>query len=433
MRKTTLILTAIILQLLFFPCMSQETEDIFHVPYGLKQAEWIKVQKIWTRNNHPVMIKKSDRTSLSGQILFIQDNKLVLWTDTASFIVPYADEGQILTLDQDSIISISANPELIDKLITSRIFWGTAAGAAASTALFFIGGGWISPVIVMAPTIAGTAVGAISGNKHKEGTKTITLDMNSGKGKNNYVLFFSGPGRITDVPAVVPGFVPEKLSDATFSDLMRESLLIKKAFGLPRLSFSWQTGFAAPGYSNNKYLITGGFAFNIRPSDRFIAGFHTNTVGSLEAGLLDFTDNSAGLSFYENLSYSSYTLHFQYIPLCVSRFLTNRFEVAAGAGASLNQMLFSTSILDVPGGNVLLAGEEVKEYTMGLEIISDIDFYILKHFSLNISVRKSFSKSARPGNLTAESPVSHEIVTFETIDADLSSFNLIFGLRIHFL
>ena len=135
----------------------------------------------------------------------------------------------------------------------------------------------------------------------------------------------------------------------------------------------------------------------------------------------------------ENFQRKGHTLFCHYTILHADYFLSNRFEISAGAGASLNKIAFQSNKYDLYSGiQNYLAGHNGKESKAGLSLMANTDFYVSRFLSLSLSAEKSFLMPLKFEQQQAVNSRTGETITFEAEHIDLSSFDILFGLKVHF-
>lgn len=438
MKKILLFVGLQIVQWMFIICPAQNISSYplstDSVPFGLKPDEWNKMQEVWSRNNRQVKVLLSDGNSLEGHILYLYNDTVVLYIDRLSFINQYAAGNDIMYLHQDSFINISHDPEFIKTLKRPGLFWGTTAGVAAGAGLFFAGGGWIHPVIIAVPILAGAGTGGLLDYSHRmKTTEPQFLDLNSEKARERYVLF---PDYLPGLPGASEHgsmLAPESFATADFDDLLNASPLTRSLFGTPVISLSGHTGLTTIEKNHSSFGLNVGFSFTYRPLTRLKVGYLYNQVMPLEDPLYEYTDYSFGLDFHQRVCMIfSHTLLVKFVPLTANQFLTNRFEASAGIGASLNKLYHQSHIWHNELWEVL-SSEDGTFRNISLKFMSDLDFYVSRNFSIYLSINKAISKPFKPKDLTAVDPLTNMDIFFETREVYPSPLDIMIGLRFHFL
>ena len=436
-KRILLLVGLLVVQLVFALCaaqnISRNASAADSVPFGLKPQEWYKMQEIWARRYDPVKVLLPNGNLLEGQILYLHNDKLVLHYEGRTFINQYVSGNEIISLHRDSLVNISYSPELTQRLMGSGLFWGTTAGIAAGVGLFFAGGGWIHPVIIAIPTLAGAGIGGyIDFKNNSKATEPLFLDLNSEKARERYVLFPDHLPGLKDKGEQLPVFTPERLSSVNYDKLLNASPMTRKLLGTTTISISGHAGMTSIEKDHSNFNMNVGFSFTYRPLTRLKIGYLYQQVMTLGEPFYEYTDYGSNLYYHQHAWIVSHTLLVKYVPLTASPFLTNRFEASVGIGPSLNKLYHQSYIRHNELWEVLIADESTIR-KMGLSFMSDLDYYVFRNLSVYLSLNKTISKPFKPKDLTSVDPLTNRDILFETMEVYPSPIDILIGLRIHLL
>ena len=423
-------------------------ESINYIPYGLKPKEWHNLQKMWNRRNYPVRVHLANDSVIYGQILGVNDSSIILWSDVQSFYNPYDVDRHLTIIDSASIRNIFDHYGLYHGWWKRGVFLGTIGGAVIGTAfVVFVGQGWIPFYFVLPPAAMGAGAGYLmSRRKLKmraiESEVPINYTHFSDTEKNNFFVFPDG------FPEAVPFKNDLTQSDSTailelaFNDILAKSPRAKQLFRSRAFSIAGQYVKSLP-------------AFNYHESNYFLPGFglsaRFNLTNWLNTGYnfrhihyysIYIPPSISSFAEHYSLINMSHTLFFQFVPMTPDRFLTRRFEISAGLGASFNKLNFHleklgvfNSLADVGGEAyeiTLLYDEDIKKLNAGLVLLVDFGYYISKSLSLNLNVENSLIRDLETKQKTVKIPRTGESATFESLKIDPSSISYSLGIRLHF-
>ncbi len=438
MKMIFLLVGLLVFQLMLVECPAQNLSNhplaADSVPYGLKPEEWNKMQEVWFRKNQHLKVMLPDGNLVDGQILHIYKDTAIFYTDRTSFINQYVAENEIVYLHQDSLYNNSNIQGYKPNLIRSGLFWGTTAGVAAGIGLYFAGGGWVSPAIIAVPILAGGGIGGLIDLKNRK-KKSVPYfpDFNSEKTRERYVLF---PDHLPVLPGTsehLPCIAPASFTNADFDDLIKASPFLRSLFGKPLFSIAGHTGLTSIEKNHGNFIMNAGLSLAFRPLTRLKTGYRYNQVLALENTLIEYTDYNSDLFFHQHAgTIVSHTFFVKYVPLAANQFLTNRFEVSAGIGSSFNSLYNQSHIRHNESWEVLSDNEGTYR-NVGLILMSDLDFYVSRDFSIYLSLNKTISKPLKPEDLTAAHPITNDDIFFETKEVYPDRFDIVFGLQFHFL
>jgi len=434
MKRISLLAGLMVFQLLFVICpaqnISRSTSTADTIPFRLKQHEWNKMQKVWSRKYPPVKVLLSDGDSLEGQILRHHNDTVVLYLESLSFINQYVAGNSIMHLHRDSIVNILHDPESKNR---SGLLWGIAAGSAVGVGLFFAGGGYAPPVLVIAPALIGSGIGASKDSrKNRSMTEPQFIDLNSEKARKKYLLFpYHLPG-LSDTSEHEAIITPEIFAPANFDDLIKASPLLGRLFGTPAISLSGYVGRTSIEKNHRNFGLNLGFTFTYNTLNRLKIGYLYKDLTTIGKPLFEHQDFGTGLYFNEDIWIVSHTLFVKYVPFAVSPYLTKHFEASAGIGVSFNKLYHSSRISHNEWWE-LLASEHSTTRNTGLAFMSDFDLYIFRHFSFYLSINKSINKPFKPKDLSAVNPLTGATIVHKTMEVYPSPLDFMVGLRLHLL
>jgi hypothetical protein len=434
MKRILLLTGLMFFQFIFAICPAQNTSRsisaIDTIPFGLKPHEWNKMQEIWTRKNRPVQVLLYSGNSLTGQILHLYNDTVVFYVDSSSFINQYVAANDIVYLHRDSIVNNLHAPESKSR---SGLFWGTTTGAAMGVVLFFAGGGYAPPVLVIAPSLIGAGIGIYKDSKkNRNMTEPHVLDLNSEEARKRVLLFPDHLPGLSGTREHASDITPETFATASFDDLLNASPQAGRLFGTPVISLSGYAGRTSIEKNHSNFRRNFGFTFTYRPLKRIKTGYQFKVVTTLENPLYEYTQYGSNLFFYENAYISSHTLLVKYVPLSANSFLTRRFEVSAGIGFSFNTLSHQSHIRHNELWEVLTSEDSTIRNT-GLALMSDVDFYISRHISFYLSLNKSLNKPFKPKDLNAVNPLTGENIFHKTMEVYPSPLDFMVGLRLHLM
>jgi len=211
----------------------------------------------------------------------------------------------------------------------------------------------------------------------------------------------------------------------TFENMLEDAPYPRRVFCLPKLSISLQSGRSYPAFEATNKINTYGGSVGYKLWNRFSFGYsfrhYENSWYDIDVG---------GIGRYNMLDKNSHMLFLKYSIVAMDRLLINRFEIAAGIGASLNPITFESTRYEMSIGN--LPGIVMNENKGGIGILADLDFYFSRHFSVYMGMEKSFIGKLHISETTIVSPASGKSYYFESEEINPSSFDLSFGIRVHF-
>jgi hypothetical protein len=440
--RNILIFTGIILFLfLIIPCYSQHvTESDFMypagntLPYGLNTREWTKLQQKWVKRSLPVTLCLSNDSIVNGQILFRNDTVLILWAEEYTFFDPAQADSKVMIFNRDSVkqILVKERFSLTDE--ESGMYWSTMAGFIHGF-LFLAANG--APYDYAAPLIfpaIGFGIGGVVdiikvATENVRGTKEpVNFDrLRKGIQKKYYFYRDSLPEPVKEI---ISGNIDKigGLESMTFEDVLASSPQTRRWFRSPQFSLSALTG---PYFS--KYHEDKSRSISISASYRFPRRISLGYMYKNFSPWYDDRNIPPNTLLLEYFYRQGHTIFCHYTILSADRFLSNRFEISAGAGASLNKIAFQSDKFDLYSGmQTYLAGHNGKENKAGLSLMANTDFYVSRYLSLSLSAEKSFLMPLKLEQQQALNPRTSETMTFEAEEINLSSFDLLFGIRIHF-
>ncbi len=452
-----MLLVAFIFQSVGSVCHSQNLsihdsvkESMYRIPYDLNPQEWDKVQKMWSRNSHPVKVQLANDSVAYGQILGFTDTALILWTDAHSFFNPYYMDNQLIMIDSASFRHIFNHSGFAPEWYKKGIFRGTIGGAGIGAAfVIFVGQGWIPFYFALVPTALGTGTGyLIDQRRLKKHTNESEVPINYARfsdiEKEKFTFFPDGFPEAIYYKNGLTHWDSAAFFQLNFNDILAKSPHAKQIFRTRAFSIAGQFVQTLP-------------AFNYRKSGYFDPGFGLSARVNLAKWL--YTGYSFRYNHYYNQDYDylpvvsgfienytlnnmNHTLFFQYAPIAPDKFLTNRFEIAAGIGISLNMLDFQLEKFEMFnylaefGGEgyegTHLYSENIDKVSAGLLFLADFGYYLSKAVSLNVNVENSLIRDLETEQKTVTIPRTKESVTFESRKINPSSVRYSFGIRFHF-
>ncbi|MBW6537471.1 MAG: hypothetical protein K0B11_20855, partial [Mariniphaga sp.] len=348
------LLLAVIFQSVVFLCHSQNhsihdsvEESMYRIPYDLKPQEWDKVQKIWSKNSHPVRVHLTNDSVLLGQILNYNDSALILWSDAHSFFNPYTIDRHITMTDNASVRYIFDHSGFSTEFWKRGVFLGTIGGAGIGTVLvIFIGQGWVPFYFALIPAALGTGTGYLFDQaRWKKDADESQVPINftdlSDAEKKRFFTFPDGlPEKVSDKNRLVHRD-SAAFMQLTFDDILAKSPQAKQIFRTTTFSIAGQYVGSLPAfnYPESKLFLPGfGLSARFNITSNLFSAYYFRYIHSYNIDN-DYFDSS-GFNEEFTLNNKSHTLSFQYAPITPDRFLTRRFEIAAGIGVSLNSLDF---------------------------------------------------------------------------------------------
>ena len=434
------------------PCHDSANNVNNLTPYGLNPKEWHNVQKIWTRKNSPVRVQLANDSLVYGQILSLNDTALILWSDVHSFFNPYSVDSQLTIIDRASFRDIFDHSGFSREWWEKGIFLGTIGGAVIGTAyVIFVGQGWVPFYFALVPAALGTGIGyLIDDAKEKKLTDDsvppLNYDQFSDKEKEKFYVFPDGLTESMSYTNHYKKWDPAAIKELTFDDILAISPHAKRIFRTTKYSIAGQYFKSLPAFNYRKtYYFQPGFGLSARVNltNWLNTGYNFRRIlyYNYNAGDDYFPEISGYIEQY-TLNNTSNTLFFQYAPITPDRFLTRRYEISAGIGASLNMLNFQLEKMEVFnslaefGGEAyegtLLYEEHINKLSAGLVLLADFDYYLSKTVSLNLNVEQSLIRDLKTEKKTVIVPRTGETVTFESQEINLSSISYSLGIRLHF-
>jgi hypothetical protein len=394
--------------------------------------DWGKLQQKWEKRSLPVTLCLSNDSTLKGQVLFRNDSVLVLWADEHTFFNPLQADRYLRVFDPDSVQKIMVREHFSFTDEESGIYWNTLAGFLNGF-LFMNASGYTyyySPVLIF--SAAGFGLGCV--------VDLIKVAADNAREKREAKDLNELPKRIQKKYSFFGDIQPESVSemislsdssvetDMPFEDLLAVSPQAGRWFRTPHFSLCAQAGPYFWKYreeQDRSISISAAYTFSGRYTIRYMyRGFSEYYVDGI------LTGNTLSL---ENIHRTGNALFFNYAILPADRFLSNRFEISAGAGVSINKITYIFDKYDYFSNmQTWLTNANGRENKVGLNIMANTDFYLSKYLSLSLSAEKSFLMPFKSPEQQVWNPRTAEFITFEPEEYKLSSFDLLFGLRIHF-
>jgi hypothetical protein len=360
------------------------------VPYGLTAKQWTRVQKIWIRNNYPVIILLSDSTEVMCQMLWTNDSVVIYWADPHSLINPFQADSLLKTLDVKEIskkfLSIRHNNA---RLYERGIFWGPLAGAVFSFAYGATSGDFTFFIIPV-------GIGAIFGSVWDMFMGLIVYQRSDLPDYVNYAslpenneskyFLFTRDFELIDYTTTSPTLMIPYPDEIGFTDLMKLSPQVKKAFTVPKFSIKFLLTLSQ---SLDTYDFGLGYSAGYKLSEKFAIGY------SYRYTRADFNTDMAGHPFYESLTKKSNHIYLNYYAGPLNWLLTTpRFKAYVGADVSLNKIYYHRSIL--------YSGPEynVEKHFPGFGLAAGFEIYPVRNQSLGISAFQSLTKPLQVDGLT---------------------------------
>jgi hypothetical protein len=430
-----------IIQLISCNCRSQQLTkgasfpyDTLSPPYQLTAKQWEKLQQKWVKRSLPVTLQLKDDSTVKGQLLFKNDTVIILWADEKLFINPALSDHYIKVIHPDSVSRIMTNEHFSMTDEESGIYWTAMGGFLHGFSFMLLNGNYYEYNLPALFTAIGLGIGCA--------VDITKLAIKNSKEKKEPGDFSKLPGRIQKKYYFFSNTLPESFSQNifasfgnhdTFDSVPFEELLIaspqtRRWFRKPSVGLSAQVGPYYSKYQSDLHR-TVSLAATYRISGRYTAGYRYRGYSQYDEDWLEQDENSS----YESIHRTAHTLFFRYSILQPDYFLMNRFELSAGAGVSLNHFEYNINMLDFYDNVQTSLGYYIgKQNKAGLNIMANIDFYLSKYLSLSMDAEKSFVFSLTTTEQQVWNPRTGQMQIFKAEKYNLSSFDLLFGMQVHF-
>lgn len=422
------------------------------IPFGFSSVEWKRFQNNWKRLNYEARIITRDSQISIGQIIGIQNDKLLFWNDPHTFFNPFQIDNSLTSIETGDIIKVS----ITDNHFNSGGFvrgmvWGGVLGTAGGIVLYVIGHGWIPFYFGTPLVIIGGVAGATIGERYGRNRRDIvpfdlTRDgksINSPGTLNKYELFpDSLPSSFLKIDE--EGRILHRTRFANdISQIITFSPQVRKWSEKKRFNVTFQAGrFDIPSLTPKYpgYIQIGGYE---KYSFRIGAGYSISAKFLIEYSYMPAADfhsfdiyGSNYVTRSENYEIKSHSIYFTWLPVRADGFQTRKIELSAGAGFSLNPVLTRSGyFFKTPDGDTYIAGEYFNYYDTktkpGLMLKTEFDYYLLKWISLNAMVEKSFLPSVSIPEHKQIHPVTGELMGIEAHKVNYSGYSILFGVRFH--
>jgi hypothetical protein len=457
MKIIKVLFVVIMVQFMGLTCQSQNVpiqdtvmEPATLIPYDLTPHEWRNLQRMWRRKANPVTIQLVNDSLVYGQILGVHDTALIIWTDEHSFFNPYYADKHLAIIDSDSFRNMFDYYGFTPGWQNRRIVWWTIGGAAFGAAfVVFVGQGWIPFYFALPPAALGTLTGFLSNRKRLEkrddlSEVRINYAQFSDDEKNKYYTF---PGGLPEAISFSSGAA--KLDSAaimqlTFNDVLSKSPHAKHIFRSRPFSISGQFVQTLFTFSNQRKPTYNQPSFGL-----------SARIGLTEWLYTGYSFRSHHYSYYTILQYGetgifddywlnnkSHNLFIQYAPITPDKFLTRRFEISAGIGASINFLDFQSNKWEMynhisESGDSWyntnhLHSETIDKTNYGWLLLVDFGYYLSSTLSLNANIEHSFIKELQTRQKTVSNPRTGDLIQIDSQIVNPSSTRYSLGIRLHF-
>ncbi len=422
------------------------------IPYGYSSAEWKRIQNNWKRLNYEARIITRDSQISNGQIISIQNNKLLFWNDPHTFFNPFQIDTSLTSIETGDIIKISiTNNHFNSGGFVRGIVWGGVLGTAGGIVLYLIGHGWIPFYFGTPLVIIGGGAGATIGERYGRNSREIVPFDLSRDGKS-----ISGPGTLNKYELFPDSLPPSflKIDEAgrllhgnrfanDISEIITYSPQVRNWSEKKRFNIFFQAGrFDIPSVNakHPDYIQTGGYE---KYSFRIGAGYSVSPEFLIEYSYMPAADFHAfdiyGSNYVtrsESYEIKSHSLYFTWLPVRADGFLTRKIELSAGAGFSLNPVLTRSGyFFKTPDGDTFITGEYFDYYDAktkpGLMLKTGFDYYLLKWISLNAMFEKSFLPAVSIPEHKQIHPFTGILMGIEAHEVNYSGYSILFGVRFH--
>ena len=408
-------------------------------PYGLTAGEWNRLQNVWKNKAMPVTVVMNDKTSLTGQVIGLNQKYLTLWKNEKSFFNILESDSYLVEINLDTVRSV--RPEKGPGLFRGGFILGSLA--AAGGGVIFVaaaGGGWVSPALGLAATPIGSVIGAVIDRSRNQKLYLVSdqgYNINlSPVLKKRYIFYDQGVPSYIQMLAGNSTRVKGELPEIELDTLLKESDRAKKIFKNSKFSLAIRaalySGFTEDRFSGSAF----GISARVMITDWLGTGFDygLNQGNRRTAVNRAYLQQVALCEEYDGLYNEAFHIHLSYYPVYPGRFPKGRFEVNAGTGISLNSITFKTDrtyITTEPYGSY--ERDETRSLG-GILLSAGAGYFLTNKTALFISSEYNFVQSLYLPSETIfrEHPQRIEIGTFDEIKIRPSSFDIMIGVRRNF-
>lgn len=332
------IVTFSVLILLAFtlPAKSQESNYTYRANYfGFDATEWEKISGWYERSQARAEILMKNGSGINGQIVFIDNNKVLLYPgydiiidpDLASFFIK-------IDINEISKIKVKRNTKNYEAMVLA----GLAGGAT-----FTMGGSillWAdASVLTVAPfTLVGAAAGGFLGKTIQQ----FPRRYNFGEGDNNNEQYLSSLKKWAVFEDSIYYY-------KDFRDLVDNSKLVARSFPEKHIKVTAAIGPIINGntFATNieevmdpQYPLVIGEDRGFSPSVLFSASYKFGRKFHAGAGFLrNYIPGSYNYELSDTVNYNvnprkitGFKIFAEYAPVTTDRYLSSRLEILLGAG-----------------------------------------------------------------------------------------------------
>lgn len=415
----------------------------YEIPYEFNKREWKDIQKTWFYKSLPVQVTFRDNSAENGQILGIEDNILYLWTDEHSMININESGKYLHRISLDQVTSASPLTGLRIRIMRSGIIWGSLISGTVGILVF--SNGWTSPFygLLAIPPGAGTGYLIDKHNRKKHEMVPDTgslLNLSQIRVIKKYSFYNNNIPTFMRESAYQGNSGTADNSKITFENVISGSSRAERAFRESEFLITSQVGFALLNNFNKHIHRTYGLNLKYNLSDLFNIDYELRLYEPFDVWKRTNSGQNTYIINSEHFDKTGHFIHFNYSFLTSGTYSKKGINVSAGVNLSFNQIDYgyrrSYEYITYSGSGddkLYYSGEfEDNLSKLGFGFGTRISFYIFNRISLSLNGERNFMK---PFNLKGYSVVleePEEILSFQTVEINPSSFDLMLGLTCHF-
>jgi len=412
-------------------------------PYGFSSKEWERINELWAWNSYIAEIK-TDQQIYIGQILHLNDSVIYLWTEYGSFYNPMYADRFVQNIIPDSVVYIKILKEGYFKGRFKRgAAVGAISGAAVGVSLMFYGG-----YVLILPVTIFWGVGSFSIlaliKDHPRGViyewQPLHDFSTSIPKLNKYATFPTALPVIFDIQKNERSELSEIYTKESFKNLESVSPRMAEVFRYPRFSISFYGEIFTKYPKKNARTSGSGFGLGYKVNNKLGVAYqrisnYDDRYGSFGTGLAIIEE---WMYSYEYTKKISNSIYFNYYPISADKYFIHRLNISIGIGASLNKLKTESSYtLGTRFGNYGFDGVVNINYKTsankpGVGLRGEMEMFLYKRFSFFTMIEKTFIPSLSIPENKSIHPETGELLGIDAHKVNMSSFSLMYGVRLHF-